>query len=166
MDRMQLFEELARWSEIVGGIAFFIAAYVLFRRFLLPAVVTTEVARNADLVNAERRREQLRAEVSSARAQLEDAASEALAIHARGLADAQRERERIVAEAMAEGRRLLVNARGELERSRIAARDHLRIELIERALARARTMANERIDDALNGRLVARTVDELAGGPR
>jgi F0F1-type ATP synthase membrane subunit b/b' len=164
MEKVQLFEELARWSEIVGGIAFFVVAFVLFRRFLLPAVVATQIAHNAELVNAERRREQLRADVSATRAQLEQAELEAVAIRERGQADAQREHDRIIAEARAEGTRLLVNARGELERGRIVARDHLRIELIERALSRARTIANERIDDALNRRLTARTVDELAEG--
>lgn len=165
-DKLAFFEELARWSEIFGGIAFLIAAYLLFRRFMLPMVEAAAVSRNAELVNAERRREQLRAEVSTARAHLEEASREALAIRERGRSDAQREHERILTEAHAEGTRLLLNARGELERGRIVARDHLRIELIERALARARAIANEKVDAALNNRLVNRTVDELAGGPR
>jgi len=160
------FEELARWSEIGGGIAFLIVAFLLFRRFMLPAVLAAEVGHNADVVAAERRREQLLAEVVAARTHLEDATVEAAAIRERGRADAQRERDRIVAEAAAEGTRLLVNARAELERSRLVARDQLRIELIERALSRARSIANERLDDSLNGRLIAKTVDELTEGTR
>ena len=166
MDGLQAFEEIARWSEIIGGIAFFVAAFFLFRRFMLPAVLSAEVSHNADLVAAERRREQLRSEVAAARTQLEDAAVEALSIRERGRADAQRERERILAEAAGEGTRLLVNAKAELERARIVARDRLRVELIERALGRARAIANERLDDSLNGRLIARTVDELTEGTR
>ncbi len=165
-DKVAFFEALARRSEVGGGVAFLIAAYLLFRKFMLPMVEGAAVARNADLVNAERRREQLRSDVSAARAHLEEVSREALSIRERGRADAQRERERIVAEGHAEGTRLLLNARGELERGRIVARDQLRIELIERALARARTIASEKVDDALNSRLVARTVDELAGGSR
>jgi F-type H+-transporting ATPase subunit b len=161
-----LYEQLARWSEILGGIAFLVAAYVLFRRFMLPMVEAAAVARNADLVNAEHRRDQLRADVAAARMQVEEAGREAEAIRERGRHDAQRERERIIAEAHAEGTRLLANARGELERSRLVARDQLRIELIERALTRARAIANERLDDALNGRLIAKTVDELTEGNR
>lgn len=166
MEGVQAFEEIARWSEIIGGIAFFVAAFFLFRRFMLPAVLSAEVAHNADLVGAERRREQLRAEVGAARARLEDATLEALSIRERGRDDAQRERERIISEAAAEGTRILVNAKAELERARIVARDQLRVELIERALARARALANERLDDSLNGRLIARTVDELTEGTR
>lgn len=162
----QFYDQLARWSEVVGGVAFVIAAVLLFRRFGLPAVESAVAARNAELVNAERRREHLRSEVSTARAELEEATREGLLIRERGLADAQRERERILQEARQEGARLLLNARGELERGRIAARDHLRIDLIEKALGRARAIAAERLDLATNARLVARTVDELAGGGR
>lgn len=164
--KLAFFEELARWSEILGAIAFLVVAYLLFRRFMLPMVEAAAVSRNAELVNAERRREQLRAEVSTARAHLEEVSREALSIRERGRADAQREHEHIVAEGYAEGTRLLLNARGELERGRIVARDHLRVELIERALGRARSIATEKVDAALNNRLVNRTVDELAGGSR
>ena len=162
MESVHFYEELARWSEVVGGFAFVVVMVVLFRRLLLPAVAAAAVARNAELVNAERRREQLRADVSAARAELEAATSEGLLIRERGLADAQREHDRIIEEARHEGTRLLVNARGELERGRLAARDRLRIELIEKALGRARAIATERLDPATNARLVARTVDELA----
>lgn len=157
-------DELARWSEVGGGIAFVIVAVALFYRFLLPMVRHAEVARNAELVSAERRREQLRAEVAKARGELEEAQREALAIRERGLADAERERLRVIEEARREGNRLLANAQGELERSRIVARDRLRIELIEKALVRARTVASEHLDDGLNARLVARTIDDLANG--
>ena len=166
MESLHFYEELARWSEVVGGVAFVVVMYVLFRRFLLPAVAAAAVSRNAELVNAERRREQLRAEVSAARAELESAATEGILIRERGATDAEREHERIIVEARHEGTRLLLNARGELERGRLAARDRLRIELIEKALGRARTIATERLDPATNARLVARTVDELAGGGR
>ena len=166
MQDLAFYDQLARWSEVVGGIAFVVAAVILFRRFLLPAIEGAAAARNADLVNAERRREQLRNEVSAARAELEEATREGVLIRERGRADAQRERDRIIEEARHEGTRLLVNARGELERGRIAARDHLRIELIEKALGRARSIASERLDRETNARLVARTVDELAGGGR
>ena len=88
------------------------------------------------------------------------------AIRDRGRADAERERERILEDARHEGARLVQNAHGELDRARIAARDQLRIELIEAALNRARAIARERIDEPVNARLVAKTVDELAGGGR
>jgi F0F1-type ATP synthase membrane subunit b/b' len=158
------YEELAKWSEVVGALAFVVVAIVLFYKYLLPMVRNAESARNAELVNAEHRREQLRAEVGKARQDLEQASREALMIRQRGQSDAERERSRIIDEARHEGTRLLANAQGELERGRIAARDRLRIELIEKALGRAREVASQRVDDALNARLVAKTVDEIAAG--
>jgi F-type H+-transporting ATPase subunit b len=160
------YENLAQWSEILGGIAFVVVAFVLFRKLMLPMVQAAAVARNADLVNAERRREALRAEVAEARAELEAAMREGQSIRERGKADAQRERDRILADAVHEGTRIVQNADGELERARIAARDQLRIELIEAALNRARALARERIDEGVNARLVSKTVDELTGGAR
>jgi F0F1-type ATP synthase membrane subunit b/b' len=158
------YEVIAQWSEIIGGIAFVIVAIWLFRKYVLPAVRSAAIARNADLVNAERRREELRAEVDAAQAERANAGRDAEAIAARAQGDAQRERDAIVAEGRREGARLVVNAQGELERGRIAARDQLRIEFIEKALGRARELATAQVDDAVNTRLVNQTVDGLAAG--
>jgi F0F1-type ATP synthase membrane subunit b/b' len=158
------FESLAAWSEIVGGVAFVIVAVILFRKLGLPLIANAETARNAELQNTEHRREQLRAEVSKARGLVEEADREALAIAERAGADARREAEAIVAGARADGARLVANAEGELERARNAARDHLRIELIEQALLRARSLAGERVNADVDARLVAKTVDDLASG--
>jgi F-type H+-transporting ATPase subunit b len=158
------YEFLAQWSEIIGGIAFVIVAVWLFRKYALPAVRAGEISRNADLENAERRRTELRVEVDAARAELDRATVEADAIASRAQGDAQRERDAIVAEGRREGARLVVNAQGELERGRIAARDQLRIEFIEKALLRARELASGQIDDAMNSRLVEKTVADLTAG--
>jgi len=158
------YEIIAQWSEIIGGIAFVIVAVWLFRRFLLPAVRAGEIARNAELVNAEKHRDALRAEVALARAARDTAAVDAQGIASRAQGDAQREYDTIVAEGRREGTRLIVNAQGELERARVAARDRLRIEFIEKALLRARELAAAQIDDAMNTRLVTQTVDDLSAG--
>jgi F0F1-type ATP synthase membrane subunit b/b' len=155
---------LAQYSEVVGGFAFVVAAVVLFRKFVLPAVRAGEIARNADLVNAERRRDVLREEVVEARAEVEAADRDAQAIAARAESDARHERETIVSDARREGLRLLQNAQGELERARIAARDKLRIAFIERALNRARVLAAEQLSDDGDARLVHKTVDDLTAG--
>ena len=60
--------------------------------------------------------------------------------------------------------RLIQNARGELDRARIAGRDKLRVEFIEKALNRARELASAQVNDTVNARLVAKTVDELTLG--
>jgi F0F1-type ATP synthase membrane subunit b/b' len=158
------YDLIAQWSEIIGGIAFVIVAVWLFRKFALPAVRSGEIARNADLVNAERRRDDLRAEVEAATAERDTALREAQAIALRAQADAQRLADTIVTDARREGTRLIQNAQGELERARIAARDQLRIEFIEKALLRARELAGTRVTDSINARLVTKTVDDLSAG--
>lgn len=164
MEGAALYENLARWSEVVGGFAFVIVAVVLFRKFVLPAIRAGNEAKNQELVRVEQRRERLRSEAAEARAEVEAAAREALAIVERGRTDAVRERDRIMAEAHTEAHHLLRNAEGELARGRIAARDRLRIEFIEQALQRARVLAGERVDDRTDARLVAKTVDDLTAG--
>jgi F0F1-type ATP synthase membrane subunit b/b' len=163
---LTFWDRVAQWSEILGGFAFIIVAIVLFRKYVLPAVQANEIAKNAELVHAEQRRDALRAEVVAARAKLEDADRDASSIIARAESDATRERERIIDEARNEGVRMIANARGELDRGRIAGRDALRIEFIEKALNRARALAVERVDADLNARLVAKTVDDLAAGKK
>jgi F0F1-type ATP synthase membrane subunit b/b' len=159
-----LFEKIALWSQVAGAVAFAIVLVLLFRRFLIPAVDANERARNAELINAETRRDQLRAEAEKARAAISDAERDAQNIQARAHADAQSERESLLAEVQSEGERLLRNAEGELQRARFTARDRLRIEFIEKALAKARAEAAGRLDDDANERLVNETVETLVRG--
>jgi F0F1-type ATP synthase membrane subunit b/b' len=158
------YETIAQYSEIIGGFAFVIVMIWLFRKFALPAVRAGEISRNADLVNSEHRREQLRTEVSAARAEVESADRDVLAIGARAETDARREHETIIADARREGLRLLQNARGELDRGRIAGNDKLRIELIEKALNRARELALQQLSDDGNAKLVAQTFSDVTAG--
>ena len=158
------YDVIAQWSEIIGALAFVAVAVWLFRKYALPAVRAGEVARNADLVNAERRRDDLRTEVENAKAERETALRDAEGIARRAQSDAQREYDTIVNDGRREGTRLLTSAEGELERGRIAARDQLRIEFIEKALLRARVLASTRMDDATDTRLVNQTVDDLSTG--
>ena len=155
------YDQLAQWSEIVGGFAFVVVAVLLFQKYVLPAVRAGQIAKNADLVDAEHRREVLKAEVGKARAELETADRDAQSIKARAQGDAARERERLVAEAQADGERAVAGAQGELGRARLAAQAHLRSEFIDRALAAARAKAGARIDTATNARLVSTTVETL-----
>jgi F0F1-type ATP synthase membrane subunit b/b' len=157
------YDQLAQWSEIVGGFAFVIVAFLLFQKYLLPAVQSAQVASNADLVKAEARLEALRGEVVTARAGLEAADRDAAAIKERAAADAERERDRLLSEATADGERTVSNAENELDRARAAARAQLRTEFIDRALALARTKAASRIDASVNARLVGHTVQTLLG---
>ncbi len=155
------YDQLAQWSEIVGGLAFVVVAVLLFRKYVLPAVRANQVARNADLVAAEQHREALKADVVTARAELEAADRDAAAIGARARADASRESARLLAEAQADAERAVATAEGELARGRAAAQAQLRAEFIGRALEAARVKAATRIDSATNARLVGATVDTL-----
>jgi F0F1-type ATP synthase membrane subunit b/b' len=158
------YETIAQYSEIIGGFAFLIVMIWLFRKYALPAVRAGEIARNSDLVNTEHRRDQLREEVAAARATVEDADRDALAILQRAETDARHEHESIITDARREGLRLIQNARGELDRGRIAGRDKLRIEFIEKALNRARELATQRLTADVDERLVHKTVEELTTG--
>jgi F0F1-type ATP synthase membrane subunit b/b' len=158
------YEVVAQYSEIIGGFAFVIVMVILFRKFVLPAVHAGEISRNADLVNAEHRRDALRAEVAEARGEVELSARDAIAIHTRAETDARHEHEAILADARREGLRLLQNARGELDRGRNTGRDKLRIEFIEKALNRARELAAEQLSDESNSKLVAKTFEDVSVG--
>jgi F-type H+-transporting ATPase subunit b len=156
------FERAALWSEVAGAIAFLIVLVLLFRRFLIPAVEANEQARNAQLVDAEQRRDRLRAEAEKARAGIADAQRDAQSIEERAQADAASERRRLLAEVQNEGERLLRNAEGELQRARFTARVALRAEFVHKALAKARVDGPSRIDDRTNERLIDATVETLA----
>ena len=69
--------------------------------------------------------------------------------------------EAAVAEAKEAGERALQNARGEYDRAIAAARERLRIELLDKALDRAREEASRRVDAAANERLVNGFVNSL-----
>jgi F0F1-type ATP synthase membrane subunit b/b' len=106
----------------------------------------------------------MRADVAAARAEIEHADADARTIRERIDAATARERAKTLEEAQAEADRVIRNAAGELERARLAARDRLRIEFIEKALAKARAEAPARLSDATNTALVNATVDDLTRG--
>jgi len=135
------YEHVALWSQVLGSVAFLAIVVWGWFRFVTPAVIAQRDQKNAELVEAERRRDAARAEVDAARRELESAAHDARAIRARAEHDAGRLRERIVTEAASEGDRLVRNAEGELSRGLMAARERLRDELLARALEIARESA-------------------------
>lgn len=157
------FEEIAKWSQVVCAIAFLVFLIWAVRKYLIPAVNAATAAKNAELAAAEKHREAVKAAVVQARAQVEGADRDALAIAARAKDDAARERDHILSEAASDGERTVRNAQGELGRARLAAAADLRAEFIDRALALARKEASTKIDDVVNLRLVNGTVDSLAG---
>jgi F-type H+-transporting ATPase subunit b len=158
------FVQVALWSQVAGAVVFLVVLILLFRKYLIPAVDANEKARNAQIAEAEARRTRMQTEASKARGEIEAADRDAAEIRNRVARATEHDRAHALDEANAEGERLVRNAEGELERARIAARDRLRIELIEKALAKARAQASGRVSDAVNTALVNATVDDLARG--
>lgn len=152
---------LAQVSQIVGAIVFLIAVILIWNKWIAPGVKAYQAAKNAELTEAESRRERIRADLGTARSELERADDDAREIRARGELVVKRDRERALQEAHTEAERIVRNAEGELERARLAARDRLRIEFIEKALAKARAEAPARVSDATNTALVESTVSDL-----
>jgi F0F1-type ATP synthase membrane subunit b/b' len=160
----QFFEQIALWSQVAGAIAFLIVLVLLFRKFLIPAVEANQAARNAQLAEAETRRTRMQTEAAKARADIEAADRDAAEIRGRVARVIERDHAHALDEAHAEGERLVRNAEGELERARLAARDRLRIELVEKALLKARAQAYARVSDTVNQALVETTVADLTRG--
>lgn len=157
------YEALATGSQVVASALFLIALVILWRKFLTPAVLASQARKNAELADAEARRDSARAETTVAQAEVLKADDDARAIRARAQTDATRTREKILAEATSEAERLARNADGELERGRSAARDRLRTDLLEKAMQIARE-ASAHLDEATNRRLVGEAVDTAERG--
>lgn len=157
-------ELLAQWSQIAGAVVFVIAIVLIWNKYIAPGVKTYQASKNAELADAEARREHIRADVAAARAEVERADEDCREIMGRVDIVVKREHDKLLAEARTEADRIVRNAEGELDRVRLAARDRLRIEFIEKALAMARGEAASRVGEDANRRLVAGTVDDLVRG--
>jgi F0F1-type ATP synthase membrane subunit b/b' len=157
-------EQLAMWSQIAGAVVFVIAVVLIWNKYIAPGVKSYQAAKNAELAEAEARREHMRADCAAARASIEAAEADASMIRERAQSAAVHDRTKTVQEATAEAQRIVRNAEGELERARLAARARLRIEFIEKALAKARAEAGGRVSDTVNKQLVDTTVDDLVRG--
>jgi F0F1-type ATP synthase membrane subunit b/b' len=159
----QFYQQVAIWSQVLGSVAFMVLLVYIWIRFVTPAVLKSRDAKNAELTEAERRRDAAKEEIDEARRELARATAEAQSIRNRGAGDAQALRERILADAKREGERQVRNAEGELERGRLAAREALRAELIAKALEIARESAS-RLSEDTNRRLVGDVVETLERG--
>lgn len=157
------YEGLAVWSQVAGSIAFIAVLIYLFNRFVRPAVAASQDRKNAELAEAEHRRDAAKELVVVAQRELANADEDVRAIGDCAQRDAAHERARIIGDATSEGERVVRNAEGELGRARSAARDALREDLVERALQIAREAAS-RVDAETNARVVGGLVDRIERG--
>jgi len=160
-----LYETVAIWSDVVSAILFVAVLVWMWNKFLTPAILASQERKNAELAEAERRRDTAKDDAVLAQSQLASADGDVRSIGERAARDVAAVGEKIVSEARAEGERLIRNAGGELERSRSAARDRLREELVARALEIARSAAGK-LDEKTNARLVGDVVDSLERSER
>ena|SRR5579863_6313944 len=158
------YEEVAKWSQVISAIFFYAVLVWLWVKFGAPALKSAQAAKNKQIAEGERHRDEAKAALDALRHEIEGAKHDAALIRTRGDDAARREASAIVAEARETGERALRNAQGELERARVAAREALRADLAEKALALARTDAERRVDASVNTQLVDRFAASLERG--
>lgn len=155
---------IAEYSQIASAVLFVVVMAWIWIKFIQPAVIAAQQSANAQLAEAERHRDQAKAQLESLRGETESAQRDAVAIKQRVEAQAKAECEAIVQEARRAGERTIANAQGELARARAAARARLRDELLDQALKLARTQAEQRVDDRVNAQLVGSFLVNLENG--
>lgn len=158
------YQAIALYSQVASSVLFLLALIWIWMRFIQPAVMSAQQTKNAQIAEAERHRDEAKAALNALQGEIDSARTDASAIKSRADAQAQVEHEAVLREAREAGERTLRNAQGELARSRVAARDLLRDELLEEALSAARAQAAQRVNDAVNERLVTSFVNTLENG--
>jgi len=155
------YQSIAQWSQVASSVLFLGVLVWLWIRYIQPAVLAAQAAQNARIAEAERHRDEAKAALDGLQREIESAQSDALAMKERVTAMTSGERETLVREAREAGERALRDAQAELARARVAASGQLRDELIEKALAAARNIAQQRMDDRANRKLVDTFVGSL-----
>jgi F0F1-type ATP synthase membrane subunit b/b' len=158
------YEAVALWSQVISAILFIGVLVWMWIKFIQPAVLVAQQNANAALAEAERHRDQAKAELESLRGAVDSAQHDAQAIRQRVEAQAKAECEAIVSESRRAGDRSISNAQGELQRSRAAARVRLRDELLDKAFTLARQQAQQRVDERVNAQLVGAFLSHLERG--
>jgi len=158
------YDAIALWSQVLAAFAF--AAIIVwgYRKFLIPSLQAATVAKNEEIAARERRRDEAKRAAESARAKIGDAENSAGGIRDRAIHEASRRSEHMISEAWRESERTLRGAEHELARTRLIARDQLRVDMLERALQRARAHFREKIDAATDAGLIERFFENFEHG--
>ncbi len=146
--------DIAVFSQGFWSIVFLGFLVWLWRKYLTPALEQAKRAQNLQIEEARRHRDEAVAALDVLRADVERAHLDARAIVERMQSRAEHEREATIAQARDAGERTVRSAQGEPERARAAARERLRTELLEAALAAARSQAVARVDSTVSTRLI------------
>lgn len=155
------YEAIAVWSQVISAPLFLLVLLWVWVKWISPAVLAAQQAKNAQIAQAERHRDEAKAALDALRQEIAGAVHDAELIAKRAHDQAVRERESTLAQARDAGERALRNAQGELERARAESRLALRMELLEKALTAAEHQAVQRVDRALNTSVVDHFVASL-----
>jgi F0F1-type ATP synthase membrane subunit b/b' len=161
MTQDAFYVQIATWSQAVSALLFMCVLVWLWFKYLQPAILAAQERQNKLIAEAERHRDEAKATLDLLQREIEGAAHDCELIRERAEAQAAREYQAAVAEAREGGERSLRGAQAEFARALAAAREQLRIELLDKALARARAEASRRVDAPTNARIVDRFVGSL-----
>ncbi|MBV8116522.1 MAG: ATP synthase F0 subunit B [Candidatus Eremiobacteraeota bacterium] len=161
MNQDAFYIQVAIWSQVISAALFMGVLLWLWFKFIQPAILAAQERYNKQIAEAERHRDEAKATLDVLHNEIDGAAHDAELIRARAEAQATHEYDATIAEAREAGERAVANANGEFDRALAAARDRLRVDLLDKALERARREAARRVDAALNAKLVDRFVGSL-----
>jgi F0F1-type ATP synthase membrane subunit b/b' len=161
MSDAQQYLQIALWSQVVSALVFIAVLIFMWFRWIMPVVMAAQERSNRQIADAERHRDEVKGALEALRAEIETARHDAQLIEQRASGRAAHERELLVNEAEEAGKRALADAERELDRALAAARHRLRDEMLEQALALARTDAAQRVGPDLDARFVQRFTGSL-----
>jgi F0F1-type ATP synthase membrane subunit b/b' len=161
MNQDSFYIQIAVWSQVVASALFLCVLAWLWFKFIQPAILAAQERYNKQIAEAERHRDEAKATLDLLQSEIDGAAQDAELIKQRAEAEAVREHDAIVAETRDAGERSLRNAQAEFGRALASARDRLRVEMLDKALVKAREEATRRVDASINARLVDGFVGSL-----
>ncbi|MBV8601076.1 MAG: hypothetical protein JO359_05860, partial [Candidatus Eremiobacteraeota bacterium] len=104
------YDAIALWSQVVAAVAF--AAIIVwgYRKYLIPSLQAATEAKNEEIAARERRRDEAKQAVETARAKVEEAENASGGIRDRATHEASRRSEHMISEAWRESERTLRTA--------------------------------------------------------
>lgn len=158
--------QLALWSQVVSSVIFIGVLVFMWFRWIMPVVLAAQERSNRQISDAERHRDEVKGALEALRAEIETARHDAQLIAQRAAGRAEHDRESLLKEAADAGERALADASRELARARTAAQNHLRDEMLVRALDLARDEAKARVGPELDARFIERFAGSLEHAAR
>lgn len=164
MTDAQFYLRIALLSQVVSSIVFIGVLVYMWFRWIVPVVITAQERSNAQIAEAERHRDEVKAALQALHEEIESARRDAALIEQRAGEHAEHERLALLRDTQDAGERALTDAGKELQRALAAARVLLREEILGGALTLAREDAQRRAGPPLDAAIVAGFVNSLEHG--